>query len=141
MKPHQLSDELEKFLHDQSVVGAAAWNRLFDETHGRRSSFEVGGETLPLEATLDLPLRHRPRRGGRRRRGAGGGLRRGTCRSSRAITNTLAKEKEIEDRWRKLPTPQAGRHLANDVEPEVVAGAARRGGRGLSRGSRTATTR
>ena len=36
------------------------------------------------------------------------------------VTNTLAKEKEIEDRWRKLPTPQAGRHLANDVEPEVV---------------------
>ena len=32
MKPYQLSDELEKFLHDQSVVGAAAWNRLFDET-------------------------------------------------------------------------------------------------------------
>ena len=36
------------------------------------------------------------------------------------ITNTLAKEKEIEDRWRKLPTPQTGRHLSNDVEPEVV---------------------
>ena len=32
MKPYQLSDELEKFLHDQSVVGASAWNRLFDET-------------------------------------------------------------------------------------------------------------
>ena len=36
------------------------------------------------------------------------------------VHNTLAKEKEIEDRWRKLPTPQAGRHLANHVEPEVV---------------------
>ena len=34
--------------------------------------------------------------------------------------NTLAKEKEIEDRWRKMPTPQFGRHLSNDVEPEVV---------------------
>ena len=31
MKPYQLSDELEKFLHDQSVVGATAWNRLFDD--------------------------------------------------------------------------------------------------------------
>ena len=32
----------------------------------------------------------------------------------------LAKEKEIEDRWRKMPSPQAGRHLANHVEAEVV---------------------
>ena len=53
MKPHQLSDELERFLHDQSVVGAAAWNRLFDETlAGLR--FGVLGESRPLEATLDL---------------------------------------------------------------------------------------
>ncbi len=34
--------------------------------------------------------------------------------------NTLAKEKEVEDRWRKMPTPQTGRHLSNHVEPEVV---------------------
>jgi len=36
------------------------------------------------------------------------------------VHNTLAKEKEVEDRWRKMPSPQAGRHLANQVEPEVV---------------------
>ncbi|MEO0829309.1 MAG: M3 family oligoendopeptidase, partial [Pseudomonadota bacterium] len=36
------------------------------------------------------------------------------------IHNTLTKEKEIEDRWRKMPTPQTGRHLSNQVEPEVV---------------------
>ena len=53
MKPYQLSDELEKFLHDQSVVGAAAWNRLFDETMAGLE-IPVGGETLSLEATLDL---------------------------------------------------------------------------------------
>jgi hypothetical protein len=52
-RPHQLSDELEKFLHDQSVVGAAAWNRLFDETMARLE-FEVDGEILTLEATLTL---------------------------------------------------------------------------------------
>ena len=37
------------------------------------------------------------------------------------ITNTLAKDKEIEDRWRGLPEPASSRHLANQVEPEVVA--------------------
>ena len=36
------------------------------------------------------------------------------------IHNTLAKEKAIEDKWRKMPTPQHGRHLSNHVEPEVV---------------------
>ena len=118
MKPHQLSDELERFLHDQSVVGAAAWNRLFDETlAGLR--FDVLGESRPLEATLDLlsdPDRARRQAGAE----ALAAVFQANLPLFARITNTLAKEKEIEDRWRKLPTPQAGRHLANDVEPEVV---------------------
>ena len=36
------------------------------------------------------------------------------------VHNTQAKEKEIVDRWRGMPTAQMGRHLANQVEPEVV---------------------
>jgi oligoendopeptidase F len=118
MKPYQLSDELEKFLHDQSVVGAAAWNRLFDETMAGLE-FEVDGETLPLEATLNL-LSDRDRT----RREAGARALAAVFQEKlplfARITNTLAKDKEIEDRWRKLPTPQAARHLSNDVEPEVV---------------------
>jgi oligoendopeptidase F len=118
MKPHQLSDELERFLHDQSVVGAAAWNRLFDETMAGLT-FEVAGETLSLEATLDLLSD-----ADRAHRQAGAEALAVVFRDHlplfARITNTLAKDKEIEDRWRKLPSPQAGRHLANDVEPEVV---------------------
>ncbi|MBP7242175.1 M3 family oligoendopeptidase [Amaricoccus sp.] len=118
MKPYQLSDELEKLLHDQSVVGAAAWNRLFDETMAGLT-FEVNGETLGLEATLNLLSDT-----DRARRQAGAEALATVFAEKRAlfarITNTLAKEKEIEDRWRKLPTPQMSRHLANDVEPEVV---------------------
>ncbi|HMO07871.1 MAG TPA: oligoendopeptidase F, partial [Paracoccaceae bacterium] len=55
MRPHQLSDELERFLHDQSTVGAAAWNRLFDETMAGME-FAVAGEAeaLNLEPTLNL---------------------------------------------------------------------------------------
>ncbi len=118
MKPYQLSDELEKFLHDQSVVGAAAWNRLFDETMAGLE-FDVDGETMNLEATLNL-LSDTDRK--RRELGARALIAvfsKNTPLFAR-ITNTLAKEKEIEDRWRKLPTPQMSRHLANDVEPEVV---------------------
>jgi oligoendopeptidase F len=62
MKPYQLSDELEKFLHDQSVVGASAWNRLFDETIASLT-FQIKGEELPLEgATNKLSDRNRDMR-------------------------------------------------------------------------------
>ena len=120
MRPYQLSDELEKFLHDQSVVGAAAWNRLFDETMAGLT-FEVAGEEEPLglEATLNLLTDHDRAR----RRDGGEALARtlgGNLRLFTLITNTLIKQKEIEDRWRSLPSPDAARHLANDVEPEVV---------------------
>ena len=36
------------------------------------------------------------------------------------ITNTLAKDKEISDRWRGFKDVADSRHLANRVEPEVV---------------------
>ena len=118
MKPYQLSDELEKFLHDQSVVGAAAWNRLFDETMAGLT-FDVDGEEMNLEATLNL-LSDADR--SKRETGAKAlvNVFQNNISLFARITNTLAKEKEIEDRWRGLPTPQAGRHLANHVEPEVV---------------------
>ena len=57
MRPHQLSDELEKFLHDQSVVGASAWNKLFDETIAGLT-FEMEGKTLGIEATLNYLSEH-----------------------------------------------------------------------------------
>ena len=36
------------------------------------------------------------------------------------ITNTLAKDKEISDRWRGFEDVADSRHLANRVETEVV---------------------
>ncbi len=118
MRPHQLSDELEKFLHDQSTVGAAAWNRLFDETMAGLA-FEVEGETLALESTLNLLTDpERPRREAAAR--ALAATFQDNLRLFARVHNTLAKDKEIEDRWRKMPSPQHGRHLANHVEPEVV---------------------
>lgn len=118
MKPYQLSDELEKFLHDQSTVGAAAWNRLFDETIAGLT-FSVDGEDLNIEGTLDLLTDHDRAR----REAATHELARVFAQHLRTFSrvhNTLAKEKEIEDRWRGMPTPQTGRHLSNQVEPEVV---------------------
>ncbi|WP_413874432.1 M3 family oligoendopeptidase [Albidovulum sp.] len=120
MKPYQLSDELERFLHDQSTVGASAWNKLFDETMAGLT-FTVAGEpeALSLEATLNLlsePERSRREAAAR----ALAGVFAGNIKLFARVHNTLAKEKEIEDRWRRMPSPQTARHLSNDVEPEVV---------------------
>ena len=118
MKPYQLSDEMERFLHDQSVVGAAAWNRLFDETVASLV-FTIDGEDLPLEAAANkLSEQDRDTREAAAREIARV-LRENISLFAR-VHNTLAKEKEIEDRWRKMPTPQTGRHLSNHVEAEVV---------------------
>jgi oligoendopeptidase F len=118
MRPHQLSDELERFLHDQSTVGASAWNKLFDETMAGLG-FEVEGEALNLESTLNL-LTDTERA---KREAAARELARvfgANVKLFARVHNTLAKEKEITDRWRKMPNPMHGRHLANHVEPEVV---------------------
>jgi oligoendopeptidase F len=117
MKPYQLSDEMEKFLHDMGVVGDA-WERLFDETIAGLE-FEVDGEPLNIEGTLNL-LTEQER-----------SVREAAAKELAAVFaenikifarvhNTQAKEKEVMDRWRGMPTAQTGRHLSNDVEPEVV---------------------
>mgnify|MGYP000542495910 CR=1 FL=1 len=117
MRPYQLSDELEKFLHDLGVVGDA-WERLFDETIAGLE-FEVDGEALNIEGTLNL-LTEQDRT---KREAAARELATvfdENIKTFARVHNTQAKEKEIVDRWRGMPTPQTGRHLSNDVEPEVV---------------------
>tara|TARA_R110002126_G_scaffold30259_7_gene99280 strand:- start:156558 stop:158381 length:1824 start_codon:yes stop_codon:yes gene_type:complete len=117
MKDHQLSDELEKFLHDLGVVGDA-WERLFDETIAGLE-FEVDGEQLNIEGVLNLLTDP-----GREIREAAArelaDVFQSNIKTFARVHNTQAKEKEVIDRWRGMPTPQTGRHLSNDVEPEVV---------------------
>ncbi|MEM9798459.1 MAG: M3 family oligoendopeptidase [Pseudomonadota bacterium] len=118
MKPYQLSDELERYLHDTSVVGASAWNKLFDETVAALE-FTVDGETLNMEGVANLLTEpERPIRQAAAEEIAH--VLDSNLKTFARVHNTLAKEKEINDRWRGLPTPQSGRHLSNHVEPEVV---------------------
>ena len=117
MKPYQLWDEMERFLHDLGVVGDA-WERLFDETMAGLQ-FEVEGEDLNIEGVLNLLTD--PDRA--KREAAARELARvfsENIRTFARVHNTQAKEKEVIDRWRGMPTPQTGRHLSNQVEPEVV---------------------
>ena len=118
MQPYQLSDELEQFLHDRSSIGAAAWIKLFDETTAGLA-FRIDGEDHTLEAALNFLLEQDRAK----REAAARELSRvfaDNVKLFARILNTLVKDKEIEDRWRKLPTAQMSRHLSNQVEPEVV---------------------
>jgi len=117
-KPHQLEDRVEQLFHEKSVTGRGAWNRLFDETMASLR-FKVGEEELAIEPTLNL-LQDAD---GAKRKLAAEALAetfKANIRLFTLITNTLAKDKEISDRWRKFDDVAASRHLANRVEPEVV---------------------
>src|SRR5207247_5899308 len=81
--------------------------------------FEVDGETLGLEPTLNLlqdPSEPK-------RKTAADALAHTFNQNLRLfalVTNTLAKDKEISDRWRGFADVADARHLSNRVEPEVV---------------------
>jgi oligoendopeptidase F len=117
-RPHQLSDELERLLHEKYVVGRAAWNRLFDETiAGLR--FTLGGREVTCTEALN---RLSDRDAGKRKEAAVeiGRVLSANVRTFSLITNTLAKDKEIEDKWRNYPRPTSSRNKSNHVEDEVV---------------------
>jgi len=118
MKDHQLSDDLERLFLDKSMTGRSTWVRLYDETEAN-VRVKVGEETLTLTAALNRlsdPVQ-------KKRRDAAKGI--GAALEANAslytlITNTLAKDKAVEDEWRKFKRPVSSRNLANLVEDEVV---------------------
>ena len=117
-KPYQLEDRVEQLFHEKSVSGRGAWNRLFDETiAGLR--FNVDGQSLAIEPTLNLLQDPQPAK----REAAAHALAetfKDNLRLFTLITNTLAKDKEISDRWRSFEDVADSRHLSNRVEREVV---------------------
>ena len=117
-RDYQLSDELERVLHDKDVSGRGAWVRLFDETSAALR-FTIDGKEMTSQEALHLlsDKDEAVRRGAAEEIGRVFG---DNIRLFALITNTLAKDKEIEDRWRGYPAPNAARHLSNQVEPEVI---------------------
>jgi oligoendopeptidase F len=117
-RPYQLEDRVEQLFHEKSQSGYAAWNRLFDQTiSGLR--FKVGGKELAIEPALNLLQDRAPDQ----RKAAGQALAKTFKDNERTfalITNTLAKDKEISDRWRGFADVADSRHLNNRVEREVV---------------------
>jgi oligoendopeptidase F len=117
-KPYQLEDRIEQLFHEKSQSGYSAWNRLFDQTISALR-FKVGRQELAIEPTLSL-LQDRE---GEKRKAAAQALAKTFKANERTfalITNTLAKDKEISDRWRGFQDVADSRHLNNRVEREVV---------------------
>jgi oligoendopeptidase F len=117
-RAHELADDLEKFLHDKSVVAAAAWNRLFDETMAGLK-FSVDGRELTSSEVFDR-LSDPSTEVRRKAAKSIGRVLGDNIRVFSLITNTLIKDKEIEDRWRGYARPVSYRNLSNQVEDEVV---------------------
>jgi len=117
-REHQLDDAVEKVLLEKHVTGRSAWNRLFDETlAGLRFPFD--GSELTTQDIFDK-LSSKDRAVRERAATSIGGVLAKNQRLFARITNTLAKDKQIEDGWRKFPRPISSRNLANHVEDEVV---------------------
>ena len=118
-RPHQLDDQLEQLLHEKEVTGHSAWSRLFDET--------VAGMRVPLlgeDLTVSAALNKLSDADRNIRAAAGAAIGETFAKNIRLfslITNTLAKDKEIIDKWRHYPSPGSYRNRANMVEDEVVA--------------------
>ena len=119
-KPYQLEERLERLFHESALTSRGAWNRLFDETMAALR-YDVKGEPapLPIEPTLNL-LMHPD--GGRRQAAAEALAKvfKDNIRLFTLVTNTLAKDKEISDRWRGFKDVADSRHLSNRVERPVV---------------------
>lgn len=117
-RPHQLDDALEKLLHEKEVTGRSAWSRLFDETIAGMKVV-VAGEAVTVSGALNKLSD--PDRAVRAAAGKGVGEAFGEREKLFSlITNTLAKDKEIVDTWRKYPRPGSSRNRGNMVEDGVV---------------------
>ncbi len=117
-KLYQLEDRVEQLFHEKSVTGYSAWNRQFDATIANLR-FKVGGKLLAIEPTLNLLVD----RAVEKRKAAAEAMAdtfKNHVRDFALITNTLAKDKEISDRWRGFADIADDRHLSNRVEREVV---------------------
>jgi oligoendopeptidase F len=117
-RPHELTPDLERILIDRGPA-VANWGRLSEETLAALTA-KVGKETLTLSETLNRLSDPEPAR----RRQAAQGLAKSLEQRTSTLAlclNTLAFEKQVEDRWRKYPDPAASRHIANEVHADAVA--------------------
>jgi oligoendopeptidase F len=116
-RPHELGPDLERLLVDRAPA-IANWVRLYDATLARLRA-RIGAERLTLSEALNRlsdPVVDR-------RRAAAQGLAKALAEREDVLAlcyNTLAAEKQVEDRWRRYDTPITARNIANEVDGDAV---------------------
>jgi len=117
-KKHQLSQDLEKFSLEKNTTGRSAFIRLFDETVNNLK-FSYRGKVLNSQEIFNLMSSTDEKV----RKDAGKSVGKTLKENSKTftfITNTLAKDKAIDDEWRGFAKPISARNLSNFVEDEIV---------------------
>ncbi|MFN3520833.1 MAG: M3 family oligoendopeptidase [Phenylobacterium sp.] len=117
-RPHELSPDLERMLVDRGPA-VSNWVRLYDETLAKLA-VRAGRERLTLPEALNRLSDPEPARRKQAAQGLAQALEEKATVQALCL-NTLAFEKQVEDRWRKYPDPAAARHLANEVDADAVA--------------------
>ena len=117
-KPYQLDLKIEKILQDKSITSHSAWIRLFDDLIASLK-FPFKKEELSSAQIFNF-LSDKNESNRKLAAKSVGKVLGNNIKIFATITNTLAKDKSINDSWRKLPTPISARNLSNVVEDSVV---------------------
>ena len=117
-KPHQLNNDLEKFMRDKNITSSSSWSRLFDETIASLR-FPFHNKLLTSTEIFNYMSDLDPKKRKESAQSIGNILKK-NINLFTSISNNLVKDKMINDEWRKLPNPVRSRNLSNVVEDKVV---------------------
>ncbi len=118
-KPYELSEEIEQVLIKKSVTSSDAWSKFFDETMANLR-FQYEDQELTSAKIFDLLANESQDI----RKKAAKSIEKTLSNNIKTfafITNTLAKDKQIEDDMRQFKNVISSRNLANLIEDEIVA--------------------
>ena len=117
-KDHQLDEKSEKLLLDKNLTANSAWVRFFEEQINDLK-FNIEGKDLNSSDALNLLSDHESET---RKKAAISieSVFQKNVKTFTFITNTLAKDKITNDKWRGYNSPISARNLANNVEDEVI---------------------
>ena len=117
-KHHQLDEKSEMIFLDKNLTSNSSWVRFFEEQINDLK-FKIDDNELHSSEALNLLSDHNATT---RKKAAESieNVFKSNVKTFSFITNTLAKDKITNDKWRKYNSPIDSRNLANNVENEVV---------------------